>query len=132
MARNNGFEGPEGLNLISKGTVIEGGISASGSLRIDGKVKGSVRCDETLTLGGTGEIEGEVNVKNATIGGKIVGNLTASEKVVIEARGMVNGDLRAARLIIDEGAIFDGNCNMSKAQSQMKSALKVVETSIHK
>lgn len=106
------------LNMIAAGTTVEGKIRTQGSVRVDGKVIGEVTAGEVLAVGQTGEIEGNVTAKNLTVGGKIRGSINVAEKAVLEGKAVVRGDLRAARLVIDEGAIFDGKVSMSdKAQT---------------
>jgi cytoskeletal protein CcmA (bactofilin family) len=64
-------------------------------------------------VGISGEIDGSVSAKNVSVGGKIKGSITVQEKLVFESKSVVNGDIHAAKLVIDEGAVFDGNCSMS-------------------
>ncbi len=101
------------LNLIVAGTVVEGKIRSQGSVRVDGKLIGDVTASESLAVGLSGEIEGNVTAKNVMVGGKIRGAVNAAEKVVFEGKSVVRGDIRATRLVIDEGAIFDGRVSMS-------------------
>lgn len=114
MATKN--EGNE-LNLVGAGTVVEGRLKTTGSIRIDGKVTGDVTVSQNIHIGATGEIEGTVTAKNITVGGKIKGTVIAQEKLVLESRAVIKGDIKAARLVIDEGATFDGNCVMNEAKS---------------
>lgn len=102
------------LNLIGAGTTVEGKIRTQGSLRLDGKMTGEIHAAENLAIGLTGEIEGMVNGRNITVGGKVKGNITAVEKLVLEGKAVVKGDMRAARLVIDEGATFDGKISMTE------------------
>ena len=99
--------------MISSGTTVEGKIRCQGSIRIDGKVVGEIAASEAVAVGLTGEVEGNVAAKNLTIGGKIRGSLNVVEKAVLEGKAVVKGDLRAARLVIDEGATFDGKVSMT-------------------
>jgi len=101
------------LNLIGPGTVVEGKIRSQGSVRVDGKVIGEVAASESLAVGIAGEIEGNVSAKNVTVGGKIRGSINAVEKIVFEGKSSVRGDIRATRLVIDEGCIFDGRVTMA-------------------
>ena len=101
------------MNIISAGTVIEGKIRSQGSVRIDGKLVGELTASESLAVGLTGEIEGNVSAKNVTIGGKVRGTINAAEKVVFEGKSVIRADIRATRLIIDEGSIFDGKIAMT-------------------
>ena len=109
------FDRPGDLNtIIGKGTFFEGSIKVQSSRRVDGRVKGSVSTSDSLIVGKEGEIEGEVHVKNAVIGGKVRGKVHATGKVVLEANSRFNGELKTAKLVIDEGAIFEGVCSMGQ------------------
>jgi cytoskeletal protein CcmA (bactofilin family) len=110
MARNNEPEGAMNT-IVGKGTKIEGSMEVSQSIRIDGAFKGSLKATDTLIVGSTGELsEVTVSVKNAIIGGKISGNVVASNKVTLESTSRLEGDLTAKLLVIEEGALFSGNC----------------------
>jgi len=101
------------LNIIGAGTVMEGKLTSQGSIRIDGKLTGDVSSAENVAVGSMGEIEGMVTGKNITIGGKVRGTITASEKLVFEGKAVVRADIRSSKLVIDEGALFDGKCTMT-------------------
>jgi len=110
MARNHEPEGAMNT-IVGKGTKIEGSMEVSQSIRIDGSFKGSLKATDTLIVGTTGELhEVSVSVKNAIIGGKISGNVVASNKVTLESTSRLDGDLTAKLLVIEEGALFSGNC----------------------
>jgi cytoskeletal protein CcmA (bactofilin family) len=104
------------LNLIAAGTVVEGKLRTPGSIRVDGRIVGEVTATQNVSVGSTGDIDGNITAKNVTIGGKIKGMVVAQEKLVFEAKAVVRGDIRAAKLVIDEGALFDGKCMMSEAK----------------
>jgi cytoskeletal protein CcmA (bactofilin family) len=104
------------LNLIGVGTILEGKLKSNGSVRIDGKLIGEVHANENLFVGETGEVDGTVAARNISIGGKIKGNINAAEKLVFEAKCHVKGEIKAAKLVIDEGAIFDGKCTMTESK----------------
>ncbi len=113
-----------GLNLIGRGTSITGTIRSSSSIRIEGEIKGQVQCQDLVTLGATGLVEGDVQAKNVVIGGKVVGNLIVQEKLVLEPKCNVQGDIKARRLVIDEGATFEGNCLMKDTNLVINEAPK--------
>lgn len=100
--------------IIGKGTVIEGLLTVQNSLRIDGRVTGQVQVTDSLVVGKEGEIEGEVKVRNAIIGGRVRNRVLATGKVVLESHATVHGEVKTSKLVIDEGAVFDGNCAMSE------------------
>lgn len=98
--------------VISEGTQILGDIRVEHDLRVDGYLKGTVEVGGVLILGGTGKIEGQVHVRSAMVAGQIVGNLKAQEKIVMEPKSTLLGDLQTRELVINEGAVFQGNCSM--------------------
>ena len=112
------------LNFIGAGTYLEGNIETKGSLRIDGKVKGTVKSGDTLTVGVSGEIIGEIYVKNAIVGGRIEGNVHIEQKLVLESTSSLTGNLRTSKLIIDEGAFFSGKSQMGAGQNVKEVAPK--------
>ncbi len=100
--------------IVGRGSIIEGTVTVQSSLRVDGKIIGTVNVADSLIVGKDGEIEGEVRVKNAVIGGKVKNKIIASGKVVLEAKSVVYGEVKTSRLVIDEGAVFEGRCLMSE------------------
>ncbi|MFQ5750451.1 MAG: polymer-forming cytoskeletal protein [bacterium] len=101
--------------IIGKGSSFEGTLKVQSTLRVDGKVKGKVTTSDSLVVGKEGNLDGDIAVRNAIIGGKLKGKLKASGKVVLEANSEFNGELKTSKLVIDEGAIFEGNCSMVEA-----------------
>lgn len=118
MAKENDIQSGMNLNLIGRGTVIVGTITASSSIRIEGEIKGKVVCHDLVTVGSTGSVEGDIDAKNLVIGGRVNGNLSAQDKLVMEAKSGVTGDIRARRLVVDEGATFEGKCSMKEIKEK--------------
>jgi len=107
------LEKPGELNtILGKGAYFEGVITVEHSLRVDGKVKGDVKTSDTLVVGKEGEIEGNVKAKNLVVGGRLNGIVDADGKTVLESRSEFHGEMKTRKLVIDEGAIFDGKCSM--------------------
>ena len=104
------------LNLIGAGTVLEGKLKSPSSVRIDGRVVGEVVAAQSIAVGPSGDVDGNISAKNISVGGKVKGAMIAQEKLVLESKAAVRGDIRAAKLVIDEGAVFDGKCSMSEAK----------------
>jgi cytoskeletal protein CcmA (bactofilin family) len=101
------------LSLVGAGTVIEGKIKTEGSIRIDGKLHGDVIAKLNIAVGEGGVIEGSIMACNVSLAGKVSGTVTATEKLVLEGKSVMKGDIRASRLVVDEGAMFDGQCAMT-------------------
>lgn len=106
------------LSLVGSRTTVEGIVRTEGSIRIDGKLVGDVIAKASAAVGGSGVVEGSVTAKNVTVAGKINGTVTALEKLLLESKSVMRGDIRAARLVVDEGAVFDGKCAMSSSTAQ--------------
>ncbi len=101
------------INIVAHGTRFEGKITSSGSLRIDGQITGDISLTGDLVIGANGEISGNIDAQTVTVGGKVTGNINAKNKLVFENKARIKGDIRASKLVIDEGATFDGKCDMS-------------------
>lgn len=91
---------------IAAGCVVNGSITATGNVVVDGKVTGDVRC-AALTIGRDGEITGNVVAETATVRGKVAGDVRA-RTIQLAGSGVINGDLTHAVLIIEEGGAFEG------------------------
>ncbi len=106
----------KGLNtIIGKGSTFEGELNVMNSLRVEGIVRGKIRCSEVLTVGREGMIEAEINVKSAILSGKVVGNVAAAERVELDSGSSLHGDIVTRQLVINEGAFFHGHCQMNSA-----------------
>ncbi len=101
--------------LIGVGTEIKGNVRATGGVRIDGRVDGEIFHDGDLIVGEEGVVEASIKTRNATIAGEVRGNVEASGRVEIVATGKLLGDIIVTTLIINEGAVFDGSCQMKQS-----------------
>ncbi len=99
--------------FLGKGTEFKGVLSFGGTIRVDGKVDGEVVSKDTLIAGDGAFLQGEITVGTLISSGKIVGNVTASQKVHIISPGNVQGNIKTPKLIIEEGVTFDGQCIMA-------------------
>jgi cytoskeletal protein CcmA (bactofilin family) len=96
--------------IIAKGTVIEGKITTSENLRIDGKIIGEVNCDKRLVMDAAGVIEGEVKAGESTIEGRIIGTVSVTNTLHLLETSFIKGDIKAKKLHVEEGAKYDGKC----------------------
>ena len=99
--------------FLGKGTEFKGVLSFGGTIRVDGKVDGEVVSKDTLICGDEAFLQGEIGVGTLILSGKIVGNVSASEKVHLLAPAVVEGNIKTPKLIIEEGVTFDGKCEMA-------------------
>ncbi len=106
--------------ILGKGTIIEGKMNVEHSLRVDGKVKGDIETTDSLVIGKEGEVNGNVNVKTLIVGGRLVGSVQAETKIVLENKAFLQGEIKTSKLVIHEGAIFNGKCAMSGEEKASK------------
>ena len=114
IATTNGsspITSPEGaMCVIAKGTIIEGKITTSENMRIDGTVRGEVHCEKRLVMDASGLIEGNVHAGESTIKGKVVGTVSVANTLHLLESSFIKGDIKAKKLHVEEGAKYDGKC----------------------
>jgi cytoskeletal protein CcmA (bactofilin family) len=94
--------------VLSAGVEIKGSISTDGGMWIDGKIEGEIYSKGLLTIGENADIRGEIRTESITVFGKVQGTITVSGRCELKSKCTLQGDLRATRLIIEEGATFIG------------------------
>jgi cytoskeletal protein CcmA (bactofilin family) len=98
--------------IIGRGTIFEGTVNADGTVRLDGKVLGGLNISGNLIVGEEGAVKGNVKTENAFVAGVIEGNVIATSQLHITHTAKLVGDITVKNVIIDEGAIFIGNCKI--------------------
>ena len=92
---------------------IKGTIKFDGPMRIDGKVDGQIITDSgDLVIGETGTVKAAITTKSAIVEGRVEGKITASDKVALKKKAHLIGDLKAKTLVVEEGVVFVGRCNV--------------------
>jgi cytoskeletal protein CcmA (bactofilin family) len=113
----NGESTGTAINIIGSSTEIKGDITAKGDIRIDGKIFGNISTESKLIIGQSGYVEGEIKAKIADISGKVKGKLFATELVALRETSDFNGELTTDKLLIEQGAVFNGTCTMKTQQT---------------
>jgi cytoskeletal protein CcmA (bactofilin family) len=114
--------------FLGEGTEFKGILSFEGTVRIDGKLEGEIISKDLLIVGETAFIKAEIDVGQVVNSGRIEGNISAQQRIEILPRGSVTGHIRTPNLILMEGAIFNGTCEMipaKPAQSAPETHLQV-------
>lgn len=99
-------------NIIGKGTTLTGDLETFGNLRVEGKLKGSVKSKSKVAFGQSSEVEGNVHAQNAEIAGHVSGTVEVSETLVLKASAVIDGDIVTNKLLVESGATFNGSCKM--------------------
>ena len=101
---------------IGRSVFIKGELTGDEDLTIEGRVEGKIELkDHNLVIGPNGKINAEINAKNVTIIGSVVGNINASDILEIKTSGSVMGDIKAPRISIADGAHFKGSVDMQRS-----------------
>lgn len=112
MTKQSSSAAPNQINMIGEGTTFDGTITAESDIRISGRVLGKIDVSGKVIVAQEGVIEGEVRASNLDVAGRIEGTIEVSERVVLKSSAEIEGDMRTARLVIEEGAVFNGRCQM--------------------
>ena len=99
---------------IGQGVVVEGRITSSQDLRIDGSVEGTIEVgDHMLIVGARAVVKANLVAKSILISGTVIGNVTATDRLDLQATGSVEGDISSPRLVLFEGAVVKGRIDAS-------------------
>jgi len=100
-------------NVLNSDVELKGTLRFSGELTFDGKLDGDINSEGSLNLGDNAVVKGNINVNTVVIRGKINGNITAREKIDIKSKTELFGDVRAPKLVIEEGVTFVGKSEVN-------------------
>jgi cytoskeletal protein CcmA (bactofilin family) len=100
-------------NILTSDVEIKGNLKFSGELTFDGKLDGEINTDGVLNLGDSAIVTGNINAQIVVVRGKVTGNVTAKEKIEIKAKAELFGDIRAAKLAVEEGVTFVGKTEVN-------------------
>jgi cytoskeletal protein CcmA (bactofilin family) len=100
-------------NILSSDVELKGTLKFNGELTFDGKIDGDILSEGSLSLGDNAVVKGNITVNSVVLRGKINGNVTAKEKIDIKTRTELFGDIRASRLVMEEGVTFVGQTEVN-------------------
>jgi len=98
--------------IVGRGSHVTGDIHINGSAHINGTVDGSIDATGFVTVSESGVVKGGIKGEYAIIGGIVGGNIEVKGKVALGKKGRLKGDVIATRLIIEDGAVFQGRSSM--------------------
>ncbi len=99
---------------VTQDSEINGTIKFGEAMRIDGRFDGELITENgELTVGKTGKVKATVKVKSAVVEGRVDGNIKVSDKVELKQSAQIFGDLQAKTLVVEQGVVFVGNCNVN-------------------
>lgn len=111
VAATTSYTHTEGLTcIIAKGTVVEGKITSTENIRVDGKIKGQILCDKRFVMDADGVVEGDIQAGESAIKGQVTGTVSVIETLHLLESSFIKGDIKAKKLHVEEGAKYDGKC----------------------
>ena len=116
MAKSRGNVGTPAesvISIIGPGMKVDGNCETTGTIRIEGTVVGSVKAAKAVVVGREGKVLGDITTQDAVVSGSVEGTLVVESRLELQATCRIDGEVRAARLQLEEGAVLNGNVSMS-------------------
>lgn len=119
------------ISLIAPGMKVIGDCETDGTIRIEGRIEGTIRAGKSVVVGRSGEVIGDIFTQDAVISGRVSGNIAAESRLELQSTCDIQGELRSRRVQLDEGARFNGQVHMEEAGGSrvIKPAVKPAEAS---
>lgn len=109
------------VSIIGPGMKIVGDCSSDGTIRVEGKVEGSVNAGKSVVVGKDGSVKGDISTQDAIIAGTVNGSVNAESRVELQSTCRVQGDIRSRRVKLDEGGQVDGQLHMGASATSKSS-----------
>ena len=113
--------------FLGSGTIYNGQLTFVGSVRIDGQFTGEIKSEGTLILGQEAKVEGTINVCHLVLSGNLHGDVVVTGKTILHKTANLTGNLITRSLIIEEGAMLQGNISMDPAMEKNAKAISGAE-----
>jgi len=110
MADQQGGE----VTIVGQGAKLEGNVVSAGSLRIDGQIKGQVNADGDVMLSPQSAVEADIRAQNVSVAGRFKGSIVVKGRAEITRGGRVDGNITSKTLVVEEGAVFQGQSIMDQ------------------
>ena len=121
MARDrsgNGASPQSVISIIAQGMKVVGDCETDGTIRIEGTVEGTVRAGKAVVVGKDGVVRGDIVTQDAVVSGTVTGTLVVESRLELQATGRIDGDVRARRIQLEEGAILNGSVQMGEVSAR--------------
>jgi cytoskeletal protein CcmA (bactofilin family) len=123
MTRDGAPSGPT-ITFFGPNVVVEGTITGNEPVLIEGTIRGEINLASDLRIGTQARIEAKVHAKNVTVEGKLTGDVTADDRVELVASATVDGNIKAPKIVVAEGARFRGSVDMGSARPKEEASAK--------
>lgn len=114
------------ISIVAPGTKITGDIETDGTLRVEGVVEGMIKAAKAVVVGKDGVVSGDIATQDAVIGGKVTGTIIAESRLELQATCLIEGEIRARRVKLDEGGKVNGQVAMGESPSPRQAVPNMV------
>ena len=118
------------VSIIGPGMRVVGNCETEGTLRIEGVVEGTVRAGKAVVIGKDGRIDGDILTQDAIVGGTVKGTVVAESRLELQATCVIEGEIRARRIKLDEGGQVRGNVHVGEVKLPGTEPLRRVESRV--
>lgn len=112
------------LTVIARAARFDGVLDGGGDIRVDGEFVGSINGSASLVIADNGRVKATVHAKTVSVSGRVKGDISADERIELTPSAVIEGNLTAPRILIQEGATFEGQVNMKDPRKQGPSGSK--------
>jgi cytoskeletal protein CcmA (bactofilin family) len=119
-ASSSRYSSGELSTILGADAVLEGRLTVKNAVRVDGVMRGEIQSSDNVTIGKDGSVEGDITAADVVIGGKVTGRVLCQGKVVLEENSTLTGDLKTIKLVVEEGAVFNGMSEMGEDKFQQQ------------
>lgn len=120
--RKAGASGEPGLSIIAAGMRVEGEIVSDGIVKVEGAVVGSIRAERQVLIAKGGTVDGDIETREAIVGGEVRGAILADERVEVQTSAIVQGDIATQRIVVHDGGEVNGHLRMGDPRSPARRA----------
>jgi len=100
------------ISIIAAGMSVSGDCDTDGTLRVEGRVEGTVRAGKAVVIGKDGYVDGHVHTQDAVISGRVTGTVTADSRLEVQSTARIDGEVHARRMQLEEGVELNGKLSM--------------------
>lgn len=110
---------PDGvISIVGPGMLVVGDCETDGTLRVEGTVRGSITAGKAVVVGKEGVVDGDIMTEDAVVAGHVTGTLVAGSRLELQSTSRIDGDVRARRMRLEEGALLNGTVLMGESAAQ--------------
>jgi len=111
------------VSVVAPGMTILGDVMCDGTVRVEGKIEGSIKATKSVVVGKDGHITGDIETQDVVVAGTVVGTVVGASRVELQETCKIQGDIRSRRVKLDEGGQIEGRLHMTAKATGETSAI---------